>query len=292
MVEAEAPQTEERPRNPDGTFAAKTEPEQEQAEAPADIHSEIETLRKRLADKDAFIDRQGNEIGELRKAFEERMEFLTQQVNRPAVPGSWEDLIAENPAAATKRAYELGDYETVRRAAAAWEELAPGAPELWAETVRMRREMEERFGQYEQQIQPLTQATLDQQTAQKVQAVAGKYGADTLTSFVESDAFNSLVQEFPWAQQQLAADPAGTIESLFLVHRGRHADTLNRTVEEVARDTAEQAAQATQDAYVASAATATATTAVEKTEAEQIAERFTQRAVSRSDAWRSGWERS
>jgi hypothetical protein len=108
---------------------------------------------------------------------------------------------------------------------------------------------------------------------------------------VQSPAFTDLAAEFPWAQQGLAEDPAGTVESLFLVHRGRTADTLNRTVQDVARESAESAAQATSDAFVASASTATATTAEPKTEAERIAEEMTARIQHRNSVWAGGWER-
>jgi hypothetical protein len=52
-----------RPRNPDGTFAAKEQSEpQEEADASA-LQAQIQALEKRLADKDDFAGRLSNELG-------------------------------------------------------------------------------------------------------------------------------------------------------------------------------------------------------------------------------------
>lgn len=289
----ETPETVDRPRNPDGTFAPKDEP------AAPDLSAELESLRKRLADKDAFIDRQGNELGELRKQFEERFDTLSAQVNQPAPTRITPDLIDADPAGATRLAWEQGDQHTLSVAFQAWKDEDPASAGAWAaytaaqtEMQQLREQQAAELAALRQELQPISQANTEQQAAQAAQALIGKYGADQLAAFVQSPAFNELVTEFPWAQQSLGTDPAHTIESLFLVHRGRTADTLNRTQEQVARETAEQSARAVEDAYVASAATATATTAEQKTEADVIAERFTERAKSRQDAWNSGWERN
>ena len=152
------------PRNPDGTFAKKQADEPE-AEAPAVAEPELilgkfksaDELAAAYAELESFKGRQSNEINDLRRALEERFETLEQQAARPTAPASWDDLIDQNPAYAAKLAYERGETGQLQRAAAAWEELSPGAPELWAETVRIRAEMDERLARYDQALAPVQQ---------------------------------------------------------------------------------------------------------------------------------------
>ena len=285
VVEENAHEADDRPRNPDGTFAAKT-PE-------PDLTEELETLRKRLADKDEFISRQGNELGDLRKELETRFDTLEQRTSQRVSA----DLIDTDPATATRIAWDQNDQVALGAAFSAWKDEDPAAAGAWAAYTAAEQKMAEQAARYdakiaelEGRVQTIQQATTDQQDAVKARAIAEKYGADAIMDFVQNGAFEQLAEEFPWAQTALATDAAGTIESLFLVHRGRTADTLTKTQEQVARETAEQAEQATSDAYVASASTATATTAEQKTEAELIAEGMTARIQAKNSLWREGWE--
>jgi hypothetical protein len=287
-VAEETPPVDDRPRDEQGRFVA-AEP------AAEDAAEQLAALQKRLADKDEFINRQGNEIGELRKAFEEGFSSLGEKINSPARRIS-EDLIDRDPAGATRLAFEQGDQQSLAVAFQAWKDEDPASAGAWAaytasqqEILAQRQAYEQRLAELEARIDPVAQANTDQRTARQVREITSKYGADEISAFVQSDAFTDLANEFPWARQALMEDPAPTIESLFLVHRGRTADTLTRTVQEVARETAEQAAQATSDAYVASASTASATTAEPKTEADLIREGMIARITHKESVWRDGW---
>lgn len=296
VVEAETPPevADDRARNEKGQFvAADQEPEAAEAEAAPDLNVELETLRKRLADKDEFISRQGNELGDLRKAVEERFETLSQQVGQPAFN---QDLIDADPASATRLAFEQGNQQALAVAYNAWKDEDPASAGAWAAYTAAQAEMRQREEAYEQKlaalearITPVQEASQAQHTEQRVREISSKYGADEISAFIQSSALTDLASEFPWAQAAMTEDPVGTIESLFLVHRGRTADTHSRTAQEVARETAEQAEQATQDAYVASASTATATTAEPKTEADLIREGMIARITHKESVWRDGW---
>ena len=308
LVTVDEPAAEpEQARDEAGRFAA-TEPETpepeatetpEATEAPADVAVELETLRKRLADKDAFIDRQGNEIGELRTVLEERFNALQEQANRPAPVGLDQIQDAASAAAATRAAWEQGNQEVAAAAFSEWKEYDPAAAGAWAAYTAAQNEMRQMQAQYQQElqelrqsVQPLTQATVDAQRQAGIQALTAEIPADEVLAFVSSDSFPQLAQEF--SLEDNLADPTkqvAAIKSLYLIHRGRTADTLNRTAQDVARTTAEEAAQATNDAFVASASTTSATSTVEKTEAEEIAERLSSSWGRKSSVWNDAFER-
>lgn len=279
---------EEQPRSPDGKFASKT----------ADIGAEVEALRKRLADKDEFISRQGNELGDLRKTLEERFDTLEQRAAQPRYSA---DAIvdAETAAAITQSAWASGDQATAAHAYREWKEYDPASAGAWAGYIAAKQEAEALYAQQAQEIDalrqqfvPISQATVEQQRAAEVKSLTAEIPPDQLYAFLESEQFLQLAGEH--GMEADLADPSKTvnaIKTLFYVHRGRTADTLNQTVQDVARATAEQAEQATTDAYVASASTATATTSVTRTEEEQIADSLAARFTRRSSVWNDAWER-
>lgn len=279
---------EEQPRAADGKFASKT----------TAVEDEVEALRKRLADKDEFISRQGNELGDLRKTLEERFDTLEQRTTQTRY--SADSIVdAETAAAVTQAAWASGDQVTAAHAYREWKEYDPASAGAWAGYVAAKQEAETLYAQQAQEIEalkqqfaPISQATVEQQRTIEVRNLAAEIPTDQLSAFLESEQFLQLAGEH--GMEADLADPSKTvnaIKTLFYVHRGRTADTLNQTVQDVARATAEQAEQATADAYVASAATATATTTVEKTEEQQIADSLAARFTRRSSVWNDAWER-
>lgn len=278
----------EQPRDEAGRFTAK----------PDELAAELETLQKRLADKDEFISRQGNEIGELRKAFEERFDTLEQRSTQTRYSA---DAItdAESAAAITQAAWSNGDQTTAAQAYREWKEYDPASAGAWAGYIAAKQEAEALYVQQAQEIEalkqqfaPISQATVEQQRNLEVRNLTAEIPADQLSAFLDSEQFMQLAEEH--GMEQDLADPqkqVKAIKTLFYVHRGRTADTLKQTVQEVARTTAEAAQQATSDAYVASASTATATTAVSKTAEEEIADSLAARFTRRSSVWNDAWER-
>lgn len=296
VVEEAPVEAVERARNADGTFAAtatESEPAAEET-PPENWQAKAEALAKRLADKDEFINRQGNELGDLRKQFEERFDNLEQRQANPAQRVT-PDLIDNDPATATRLAWSQNDQVALGAAYEAWKIEDPASAGAWAAYTAAQTEMQAMAETHAQEMAalrgefaPLTAASVEQHRAAEVRALTAEVPVDELTTFLESPAFAGLAQEF--GLEEALADPArsvSAIKNLFYVHRGRNADTLNRTVQEVARTTAQEAEQATQDAYVASATTATATTAEQKTAGELIADRLTARFADRSSD--NGW---
>jgi hypothetical protein len=292
------PETEaapEKPRDDQGRFA-KTEPEQPEPEPEADATPEPEAaepettpepglilgkfknadeLAAAYQELESFKGRQSSEISDLRRALEERFATLEQQAARPAAPSSWEDLIDDNPAAATKLAYEHGDTVAMQRAARAWEDVAPGAPELWAETVRLRSEMNTRLAAYDEALGPV-RAQADASVLQDgVRRLTGAY--PEIGEFLASDEFARLADQIPLAKKALTEgapdEVVSAIETVYLIHRGRASDNLKDTAREVARTAAEEAQTMREEAFVASA---TATTAAPR--------------ASKADEYAAGWD--
>lgn len=278
VVEAEAVEpdaTDERKRNPDGTFAK--EEDEGEAEPPLilgkfktteDLAKSTEELERHYSDLQKELGSLRNELGEARREAQE-------VAARPSAPSSWDDLIDENPAQAAKLAYERGETMQLQKAAAAWEQMSPGAPELWAETVRMRAEMNERFAQYDQTLAPVQAQAANGQLTEGVAALREKY--PDLTEFVQTPEFAELAKQIPLAKKALTegtpTEVVSAVETVYLIHRGRASDNLKDTARDVARTAAEEAQAMREEAFVASA---TATTATPR--------------VSKADEYATGWD--
>lgn len=260
----------DRPRNPDGTFAPKETPELilgkfKSADELAAAYQELES----------FKGRQQSEIGQLRQALEERFTAIEQQAARPAAPASWDDLIEDNPAQAVKLAYEHGETSQLRRAAEAWEQVSPGAYDLWADNVRMRAENEERFARYDAALAPVQQQATTSALVDGVAGLRAKY--PDIHEFVQTDQFAELAEQIPLAKKALLGgtpdEVVSAVEVVYLSHRGRASDNLKDTARDVARSAAEEAQTMREEAFVASA---TATTATPR--------------VSKADEYSAGWD--
>ncbi len=271
--EPEVAETDDPPRNADGTFAAKDpEPEPELILGKFKSAAELAAAYQEL---ESFKGRQSGEINELRRALEDRFTAIEQQAARPAAPASWDDLIDQNPAQAAKLAYEHGETLQLQRAAAAWEEVSPGAPELWAENIRMRHENEQRFARYDAALAPVQQQASASALTDGVAGLRAKY--PEIADFIQGDQFASLAEQIPLAKKALLEgapdEVVSAIETVYLIHRGRASDNLKDTARDVARSAAEEAQTMREEAFVASA---TATTATPR--------------VSRADEYSAGWD--
>lgn len=281
------------PRDDSGRFAAaepKTEPEAEveaadepEAEQEPEAEPELilgkfksqEELAAAYRELESFKGRQSNEINDLRRTLEERFSDLQQQAGRPAAPDSWDDLILDNPARAAKLAYEHGDTLQLQRAAAAWEEVSPGAPELWADTVRMRAEMNQRLAAYDQALAPVQAQAASGALADGVARLRTEY--PDIAEFIQNPDFGQFAEQIPLAKKALTEgtpeEVVSAIETVYLIHRGRVSDNLKDTARAVARTAAEEAQTMREEAFVASA---TATTAAPR--------------ASKADEYAAGWD--
>lgn len=264
--------TDEQADEPEAT-APETGPDQvaEDTEAPAETPAEVllagkykssEDLERGYLELKAFADRQGNDIGEeraLRQAYEDRLGQLEARVNAPAPRQITAELIEQNPGAAAQLAYEQGDSQTLQIAYEQWSLESPAAAATWASEQRanereqkMRAEFDERQRQLEERLSPIQasneQATLQNRIAQLPDA--------TKAFLADAETVQALANEFPTIGKTIVTgspdEKTEAIKALYDIHRGRTADTLTRTEQDVARTTAQEAQAVRDEAYVAS----------------------------------------
>jgi len=293
----------EQPRNELGQFASEDAAADESAEPVAAPEAEAaatllagkyktqEDLERGYLEQKAVLDRQGAELGELRRAFEEQMAALTERLDTPApVPHRQitQNDIESNPAHATQVAYEQGDQTTATVAFEQWKLEDPaGASAWWADKrieeneKKIRAEFETRFKQFEDQVAPIQAKTEQAELAQQVASLS-----DDARAFLTADNGSLVAQlatEFPIAKQAIeTGTPAQKIEAINMlhgIHRGRTADTLTKASADVARTVAQEAQAVREDAYVASASTSEAESLTwEQQEQERARQAFTRRA--------------
>jgi hypothetical protein len=290
-TEAE-PAAADRPRNPDGTFAKaasdpapdsapehEAEAEAEVAAAPDDFRTEFAKLEERLAEKDAFIGRLSNELGEL------RAQTQPKPPEQPAYdPQAVSDYLDENPhqiIPAIQQAYQTGNRAMVYQGIAKLREYSPAQ----AEELSIAVATADAQAAAQRVVAPVAEMTSQQHLVQTFHAAAAAQPG--LAEFVGSDDAVKLAQEFPTFGQMIAlGTPDQKIEAmsaLHQVHRGRLGDTLKVQTEEIARASHEQAQQAREEAFVASANTASSGTKPSK--AEQYAADWN----SDIEALNAGW---
>jgi uncharacterized coiled-coil protein SlyX len=292
----EEPVAEGRPRNPDGTFAAK-EPEGEER-LYAGQYKTVEELERAVQEKQQFADRLANELGETRRAMEERFTGLEERIATPITPQTpiTRELIEENPGAATQLAFQQGNQQALQIAYEAWKYEEPADAATWrAEVINNQRiaqleqQYEARLAQIEQRVAPAETQALDTEWARTFRGLEAKY-PDLRTYQAE---MTEIVDQFPQfaANLQPGATPEDrgkALESLYLIARGRTADTLRATQGEIAQQTAVEAQRVREDAFVASQTSQSAEAPL------TYEERETQKAIEsvgrRQSLWDGAWE--
>ena len=255
----------ERPRDAQGRFAPEQPAEEPAAEEPAaeaapeeEAAPEIEdpilsdylsrfdgdqlAALKKAAHEDALRGQQAQELGDLRSRIQE-WEAWGQQVQQPQFGATdWDSMIEENPAQAAKLAASQRNQYAYQKAVQAWDELAPGAPEVWAQNLVLQQQMHE-----------LVSATREREGAAAVADLQNKY-----PDFNDmADTMQQIAPEYPYELQALASDDprvvAKAVESLYLKAKGLRTDTLSARAQEIARKQTEAELQAREEASVASA---------------------------------------
>lgn len=266
----------------DGAPADPAEGEQSAAETLlAGKYKTVEELERGMEELQAFAARQGNEVGESRallQAYEQRLAELEARTAQPQERIT-HDHIEQDPAAATRRAYAQNDGDAVGQAWQAWSLEDPGAAAAWYAETRglerdqaLRAEFAAERERLEARIAPLAEASQNDELVRSVQALP----AETRAFLSDADTVQALANEFPNTGLLIATgNPQQRIEAintLYNIHRGRVADTLTKTTQDVARSTAEEAQQIRDDSYVASTTTSEETP---KTWEQQEQERAT-----------------
>jgi hypothetical protein len=261
------------PRNEQGQFtAAETEaPVVEGApvveENPADTllagkYKSVEDLERAYAELQQLNARQGSELGELRSAYDQRFAEIEQRVNTPQQQHRQitPDLIETNPGAATQLAYEQGDTVTLAAAYEQWSMENPAAASAWVSEQRanereqqIRSEYDAKISALEQRFAPIQAQNAEAELARGVQSLP----QEAQTFLADAATVQALASEFPTIGKTIVegapSERIEAIRALYDIHRGRTADTLTRTAQDVARETAAAAQAVRDDAYVASA---------------------------------------
>lgn len=262
----EQPETapEAQPRDEHGRFAAKTEvetiPEEqpEVEEAPTDdlaaylakYGGDQEKALRAAIEAQSELGRRATEIGELRsrdaqwQAYVEQLEQSRQQAQFTGQV-DWESEIAENPARAAKLAAMQNNEWAYQQAVRAWDEISPGAPELWLRSERLEHQLSqiasaERSREGQKELANLTQKYPDI-TSEDWQ---NKMAEIVPNNPIEAEALNSGdMRKIAWAT-----------ENLYLKARGLAPmpDTLAETAQQLARVQAEEEQRVREEATVVS----------------------------------------
>jgi hypothetical protein len=206
----------------------------------------VDDLERAYEDLRSRFGQQGNELGEIRRAFDERLNKIDDRLaNPPAAPQQiTQELVDTNPGYATALAYEQGNQGALAVAYESWKVEDPAAAGAWLGAKQAEQLFNQQLAAQQQQIQelrtqiePAAAVATEQQRAALVAAAAAKHPG--LAEFVGSDAINDLATEIPEFGQMLASGQpelqARAITNLYEVHRGRESANLKVGQQEVAR---------------------------------------------------------
>lgn len=262
-AETAAEEKSERTRDERGRFAKADQPdalpgetpEQTEARLYAGQYKTVEELERAALEKQAFIDRQANELGQERAARERYEQMLAQQ-QQAAQAGTidWQAEIDENPAQAARLAQQHQNPHAFQAALRAWEELAPGTPEVWLR----QQSYEARMAQ-----------AAEQQNRQQWNETMAAFGREhpDFAEFSDGEVTEAFRRN-PYALellQRAMTDPAAQMAALRTVYldvkeaRGRNADTLVAAAQDIARVQHEETQRAKDEAILASATASVAT---------------------------------
>lgn len=258
-VEETAP---ERPRNPDGTFAKKAEPEDPEVQAIlAKYGGDQAKALKALAESQSYIGSLHNELGELRQTVAQAQ----QEWQRPRLQTDFDALLEENPQQAAMMALQAGDHAAYSRAKQEWNDISPGAPDLFEQNLRTQAELREIREALAQTQAPLVEQGRRQHLARAYQEVAQANPdfedlrpqmAEVVTE-LESVGYDWITPALESGDQ---AQARGALHALVKMARAHRTGNLAQAAQEAARQHVAETEAAKRDAIVASATSTVATT--------------------------------
>jgi hypothetical protein len=258
---AEAEAETEQPRDEQGRFLPREgeTAEQQEERLLAGKYKTTEDLERAYTELQSLHGRSSQELGELRRAMEERLDAL-QQGQQPQY--DYEGLIDEDPAYAVQLAYQQRDEAAFRRAWEAWEEMSPGTPTAWWEATQAREEYRQ-LAQYVQQgMQPVQQMQAQTEWDQTAAEFAKQHpAADNAAVYTE---MQRQAEQYPHMLTVLQTGaPEARLEVLDFLYtkaekaaRDRGSDTLATAQQQQAAQQRDQARAAKLDAGVTTATTA------------------------------------
>lgn len=266
-TEAEAPAQEggEQPRDEQGRFAAKPDAAEEATAASSQPDELILGKFRTVDDLAKSYENLERHTGSLR----EEVGQLRQAIQQPPQPQPQFDLAAvleESPSRAAEMAYRSGNQQALEHVLSEWDEVSPGAKDLWLENKQNAlkvQQMEAKYASLEepirkQQSQTVLAAAYDEITRQypdfedhkdEMAAVAADLAARNGQSFVDT-----------LLQTNNPATIAEGFEYLYLKSRGLKADNLSQVSKQLAAEHAQNVQQAKQEAAVASSSTSSGET--------------------------------
>lgn len=240
---AEAPV--ERARDEHGRFAA-TEVVEEPVvdEAPVvPVVDEAEVLRQRLAEKDALLGKQSNEVGELRRQMDELRASLAQPVQQPQQNvydpeqlDVWLDQNVNYLPQIAEQARQQGNDALFRQTVAKWREYDEFGPMEYLASVKAQEATAAIQAQLQQIAQPLVQSQREASFQQVVAEVQAKY-PDFNSVIQVLDSNPGIAPKFLLDGVQ-SEDPGTRREALDSLYRYLKAEQVGTV-----RDTAQQAQQ-------------------------------------------------
>jgi hypothetical protein len=271
----------------------------EVAETPAEQESALDRLMaakgwtdpSQIAEAYEYLEsragRQGQELGDLRKLVEDKFESLEQQQQRPQV-SDWDSLIDDNPARAYQVALQNGDQYHAQAARQAWDDLAPGSPDMYDANRFMYGKISELENRLTETTQPIQQQARENELAAAYQTARDKY-----TDWdAREQAMKQAVEASPFTRSLIvnaleSGDYDQKVEALDTLYKLTAGPVdpanLRAAAKDIARVQAEENQRAKEAAMVASG-----TAAVDPprlSEADQIAAEW-----DKLDApWKSGW---
>lgn len=257
-VEEEIEEEAETPRDDKGRFASK-DPDIEGYLAK--YGGDVDKALKAAVEASSLIGRQGSELGDLRKQFEQFQTAQQQAQSRPHLDQSaFAQLIEDDPAQATAIAYQTGDAAATSTALRVWKEEDPFSASQWVTA----QQIAELRNDYDQRLQTAT--------APLQQRAAGQVIEEALTAFAQE---HSDLDQYLGTMYEIAPESPLVLEILkkqddpkaikevydYLYHkaRGRTSETLAAAVADTAAKSKSEAEAAKQQAAVASATSSTET---------------------------------
>jgi hypothetical protein len=292
----EAAATEEQPRGPDGKFLPKEEPEPpdpEDATEGGEAEAEkllagrfktVEDLEQGYEEARAKLGEQGSELGDLRKAFEQRLDEFEERVKPPAPSYDLQQVqerLDENPSLIPQlaaAAWQEGNDDILAAALVAWREHDPMAAQRFQLDISRAeaREAAEELAQ--------GQSALKSSWERSAEAFAQKH-----PDFPDhAPQMKEIAAEYPNMLKILEqGDSSAQTEVLSFLYRearDRASENLTSQAREAKAATAAETAQAIEEAAVTSGASAHVTE--KKSGAERVGEQWEEMDRPLNEGWK------
>ncbi len=284
-VEADPPPIVEEP--------VEAEPPAEEPGAEPEPEPEVEAKKEpdRFDEVNKKLGQLLNENAELRRQQDELTQQAQQQSRGPQYSADqFASIVDDDPVQATILAFQAGDQAGFHRGWQAWNEVSPGAPQIWYDNQTLRGEIGALQASLREQIAPAQQMAQRNQVEQALSVVAdrhedfaqviGSLDADRAAEILESGFPPQILEGLGGDQQQKEK----VFETLYRWVKSEQTGQLVQAAQENAGKQAEETREAKVAATVASASTTTPDP-VPETEEERQRRVWAEARTPVRDAW-------